>query len=116
MWLGVSVMKRSTDTEEPKVFRTDRFFQAEGLWYFATREGIDFGPFTIRPDGEKAVNRYIETQDIMGKLRDRDPTLGKDTAWDGHDVALAAKDVSNWRLDRDSRPNSMYADRSDKHR
>ena len=109
-------MRRSTDTEEPKVFRTDRFFQADGSWYFATREGIDFGPFTIRPDGEKAVHRYIETQDVMARLRHRDPTLGEDDGWDGREVALAAKDVSNWRLDRDSRPGSMYVDRSDKHK
>ena len=108
--------RRKTDRTECKAFQTDRFFKSNGMWYFATREGIDFGPFTIRPDGEKAARRYIETQHIMRRLRSRDPNITDENQWDDQDVALAAKEVSNWRLDRDSRPNSMYTDRADKHK
>ena len=108
------VRRRKTDESEVKVFQTDRFFKSNDMWYFATREGIDFGPFTIRADGEKAVRRYIETQHIMQRLRARDPNITEENKWDAQDVALAAQDVSNWRLDRSSRPNSMYSDRADK--
>ena len=108
-------MRRATDGEQAgKFFQTDRFFRSEGMWYFTTREGIDFGPFTIRPDGEKALLRYLDTQRTMDRLRHRDPSM-KDQ-WDVQDVANAARDVASWRLDRNSRSDRYYVDRSDKHK
>ena len=109
-------MRRKTDSAERNVFRTDRYFQSEGLWYFATREGIDFGPFTSRLEGKKAASRYIDTQSAMQRLRTRDPTITKESQWDDQSVARAARDVLNWRLDRSTRPDSQYADRAGKRR
>lgn len=109
-------MRRATDQADCRVFQTDRFFKANGLWYFATREGIDFGPFTIRADGEKAILRYIETQRIMRRLRNRDPNINDANRWDDQGVANAAQEVSSWRLDRGSRSDSKYSDRSTKHK
>lgn len=112
-------MRRATDSSiqgEKRFFQTDRFFKADGLWYFATREGIDFGPYTVRADGEKAVRRYIDTQHTMSRLRGRDPTVAEENKWDDQGVAEAAKVVSDWRADRQSRPEKWYSDRAGKRR
>lgn len=109
-------MSRPDDPPDARYFRSDRFFRSEGQWYFATREGVDFGPFTIRPDGEKALRRYIETQHTMARLRGRDPGLDASNQWDPASVADAARQVADWRLDRNRRPDSQYVDRADKHK
>jgi hypothetical protein len=110
-------MHRASDTATTRVFQTDRFFRSEGMWYFVTREGIDFGPFTVRSDGEKALDRYIETQHTMHKLRARDPGMQLDAArWDDQHVAKAAQEVSDWRLDRGKRSNTLYSDREESHK
>ena len=109
-------MHRTTDNEPGRYFQTERFFRVEGQWYFATREGIDFGPFTIRHDGERALQRYLDTQHTMQRLRRRDPGLAKESQWDSQSVADAANEISQWRLDRNQRPDGMYSDRSKKHR
>jgi hypothetical protein len=109
-------MHRATDSAEASFFRCDRFFLAEGLWYFATREGVDFGPFTIRQDGEKALLRYLETQRTMQRLRARDPVLDETRQWNDQSVARAAREVADWRLDRGKRANSMYSDREEGHK
>jgi hypothetical protein len=108
-------VRRATDAEDCKVFQTDRFFRSNGMWYFATREGVDFGPFTIRPDSEKALDRYIDTQQTMQRVCRRDPNIGEENQRDEQSVAGAAKTISAWRLDRAGRPSGSYSDRSDKH-
>jgi hypothetical protein len=37
-------MNRAHDPQGHR-FRTDRVFNADGRWYFQTREGIDVGPY-----------------------------------------------------------------------
>ncbi|MBK80222.1 MAG: hypothetical protein CMQ43_04820 [Gammaproteobacteria bacterium] len=108
-------MRRATDPADVQCFRSDRFFRAEGAWFFATREGIDFGPFTARHDGEKALARYIDTQHTMQRLRSRDPAL-RDEQWDDQSVARAAREVADWRLDRGGRSNALYVDREERHK
>lgn len=52
---------RARAGEAPEVrFRSDRFFTVDGLWYFATREGIDVGPFDSRQMAETEAARLIE--------------------------------------------------------
>ena len=58
-------MHRITDIDAKCVFQTDRYFRGDGMWYFATREQIDFGPFASRIDAEVACQRYIDTQQTM---------------------------------------------------
>jgi hypothetical protein len=53
---------RKDDTTEKKVFRTvDRFFQANGHWYFSAREG-DIGPFRSRERAREEAQAYIRAR------------------------------------------------------
>lgn len=109
-------MRRATDPADARFFQSDRFFRSDGGWYFATREGVNFGPFTVRPDGEKALARYIDTQRTMRRLRARDPSLNEQRQWNDQSVARAAREVADWRLDRSTRSNDQYSDRDEKHK
>ena len=40
-------------------FRTGRFFCVGLEWYFATREGLDRGPFANKEDAEAELMIYI---------------------------------------------------------
>jgi Domain of unknown function (DUF6316) len=40
--------------------RTDRFFAAQGAWYFSTREGSSIGPFDDKNDARKGLDDFIE--------------------------------------------------------
>ena len=43
-------------------FKIDRTFQINGKWYFATREGVDQGPFDSKKDAESEIALYIRRQ------------------------------------------------------
>ena len=109
-------MHRVTDQADSRFFQSDRFFTSDGLWYFTTREGVEFGPFTVKSDGEKALQRYLETQRTMRRLRARDPALDEERQWNDRSVARAAREVADWRLDRGQRSDNLYSDRSGKHK
>lgn len=40
--------------------RTDRFFAAQGEWYFSTREGAPIGPFEDKYEAHKGLHDFIE--------------------------------------------------------
>lgn len=40
--------------------RSLRYFQRNGYWYYATREGVDIGPFDSVDDAESGVQEYIQ--------------------------------------------------------
>ena len=40
-------------------FKTDRIFQANGEWYFITREGEDRGPYTSKEQANIEIALYI---------------------------------------------------------
>lgn len=44
----------------PVPLRTDRFFAAQGEWYFATREGAPIGPFEDKGEARKGLDDFIE--------------------------------------------------------
>ncbi len=44
----------------PAPSRSDRFYQLEGEWFFATREGAAMGPFTTRDEASVGLNDYLE--------------------------------------------------------
>lgn len=46
--------------QHPVRFRTNRFFNAGGRWYFTTREGIDVGPYDTRAAAERDAGRLIQ--------------------------------------------------------
>ncbi|NKC01143.1 MAG: hypothetical protein GKR90_21970 [Pseudomonadales bacterium] len=40
--------------EDPKKwYRSKRFYQVDGVWFFSTREGLDVGPFDSESDAQK---------------------------------------------------------------
>jgi hypothetical protein len=55
---------RNGETPLRRFRAPDRCFQSNGQWYFATREGIDVGPFRTRAAAEAAVARL--TQHLRG--------------------------------------------------
>ncbi len=40
-------------------FRSSRFFNVEGGWYFTTREDGDHGPFASRDEAEIALGEWL---------------------------------------------------------
>ncbi len=40
-------------------FRSERLFSVNGVWYFATREGVDQGPFATRRLAEQALAGFV---------------------------------------------------------
>ena len=86
---------RRNDPDSTRHFRSDRFFVVSGQWYFTTREGENFGPFSCREDAEKKLRDYVETQAVMHRLRDRDPTIKNK---DGKkEIAELARDIQTKR-------------------
>lgn len=51
--------------ETPKThFRViDRCFKTNGEWYFATREGVNVGPYATREAADRAVARLLKMLD-----------------------------------------------------
>ncbi|MEJ2141867.1 MAG: DUF6316 family protein [Gammaproteobacteria bacterium] len=43
-------------------FRSGRIFNVGTQWYFATREGIDQGPFEARNDAEMELRLYVRNK------------------------------------------------------
>jgi hypothetical protein len=47
-------------SEQPRrYFRCGRFFTVGHQWFFATREGLDIGPYATRPQAEIALAKYV---------------------------------------------------------
>lgn len=44
----------------PVPLRSDRFFAAQGEWYFATREGAPIGPFEDKDEARQGLGDFIE--------------------------------------------------------
>lgn len=40
-------------------FRTGRFFVVDNNWYFASREGMDKGPYSSRNEAEIALKAFL---------------------------------------------------------
>ena len=51
---------RAGETGRPIPPRSDRFFAAQGEWYFATREGAPVGPFDNKLEASKGLDDFIE--------------------------------------------------------
>lgn len=47
-------------SRRPIPVRTDRFFSAQGAWYFSTREGNAIGPFEDKEDARQGLDDFIE--------------------------------------------------------
>ena len=61
MYQGLPMsIKRSSDSEPGTFFRSDRFFQETGKWYFLTREGTVEGPFDDPAKAKDRLESYIK--------------------------------------------------------
>lgn len=52
-------MKRKGDGRKEMHFRVDRFYRANGKWYFLTRGGTTFGPFDTKKEAETELEYYL---------------------------------------------------------
>ena len=48
-------------------FRNERYFCANGVWYFETRGGNQKGPFIDKREMEAELLLYIREQQMMGQ-------------------------------------------------
>jgi hypothetical protein len=67
------IQQRKGENGSQARFRSDRFFQEAGDWYFHTREGTVEGPFQYRLAAESRLADYIKVM-TSGWLSD-DSTL-----------------------------------------
>lgn len=44
--------------------RADRFFAAQGQWFFATREGTPMGPFDDKEEAQHGLEDFIEFMNL----------------------------------------------------
>lgn len=51
--------KKRRGESAPYPFRSTRIFNANGAWYFSTREGEDVGPFPDRQEAEASLLEYL---------------------------------------------------------
>ena len=51
--------RRSGERGQPPPFRSKRVCQANGQWYFDTREGAQFGPFQSEDEANKALAFFV---------------------------------------------------------
>lgn len=47
--------------------RSSRIFHMENLWYFATREGADIGPFHSRDEAKSGLQDFIQFIQLANK-------------------------------------------------
>ena len=52
-------LKRSDDTEDRYYFRSKRFYNINGEWFFDTREGAQHGPYRDREQAEKELAIFL---------------------------------------------------------
>ena len=51
-------------------FRAERFFNSNGLWYFATRENIDVGPYSSRNAAETGADELARLLELVSRDTD----------------------------------------------
>ena len=53
-------VKREGDESSKSWFRSSRFFQQEGMWFFLTREATTEGPFGNMQEAQSRLENYIK--------------------------------------------------------
>ena len=61
-------MRQNDGFDDKKTFfrAPERFFQVDGKWYFAAREG-DQGPYRSRKNAEREVYEFIQTKFLQSQ-------------------------------------------------
>ncbi|TQV71422.1 hypothetical protein FLL45_19905 [Aliikangiella marina] len=55
--------------------KSDRVFYRPMGWYFATREGLDMGPFPSRRSAEAEIGYYLESMKKLSKTAKKEPVI-----------------------------------------
>lgn len=58
--MSISHIRNRSGEAGSAPIRSDRFFSAQGEWFFATREGAPIGPFEDKYEARKGLNDFIE--------------------------------------------------------
>ena len=69
--MGIMQQRKGESVSHAR-FRSDRFFQDAGDWYFHTREGTVEGPFQYRLAAENRLQDYIKVMN-SGWIPDDSP-------------------------------------------
>ena len=69
--------KREGDETSKSWFRSSRFFQQDGMWFFLTREATTEGPFGDRNQAQSRLESYIKViqSGILAPGIENDPTI-----------------------------------------
>lgn len=67
--------RRESDEDDRAWFRTERFFEHGGQWYFTTREGTTEGPFSDKLQAQKRLDAYIKVMN-SGIFQDTEDPQG----------------------------------------
>ena len=59
---------RNGESKTREFDRTGRFFCQQGNWFFRTREGMDYGPFTSRTECKYAFEEFIDVVSTSREL------------------------------------------------
>ncbi|MGX5173487.1 DUF6316 family protein [Aliikangiella sp. IMCC44653] len=59
---------RSGESNVKEFPRSGRFFCTRGLWFFKTREGLDYGPYNSRTECKYAYNEFIEVVSTLSDI------------------------------------------------
>jgi hypothetical protein len=57
-------INRTGETGHTPPLRSDRFFSAQGEWFFSTREGAPIGPFDGKDDAREGLSDFIEFMEL----------------------------------------------------
>ena len=52
--------KRSGENTGHEFMRSGRFYRQQGNWYFKTREGLNYGPYSTRTECKYAYDEFID--------------------------------------------------------
>jgi hypothetical protein len=61
--------RQPQDNDRALHFRSGRFFNIDGEWYFATRESPGHGPFIDRASAEEACRRFVDSKRRPNQVR-----------------------------------------------
>ena len=56
----IRLVHREGEVGSNPPMRSDRFFAAQGEWFFSTREGAPIGPFEDKNEATKGLDDFIE--------------------------------------------------------
>ena len=63
------MQKNRVGEHDPVPFRNERYFCANGAWYFETRGGAQMGPFDSKEEMEGELMMFIREQKMLDQFK-----------------------------------------------